>query len=67
MEGWIFLFCEQKGREGRRFEMGLEKWGKGRGGLWAPRVGELRAMGGSVGDVLWMRGIKGRRCLGITI
>lgn len=41
--------------------MGLEKWGKECGGLQVPGVEELRAGGGSVADVLWIRGIKGRR------
>lgn len=41
--------------------MGLEKWGKGCGRHWVQRLGELRAMGENVADVVWMRGLKGRR------
>lgn len=41
--------------------MSLEKWGKGGGGHQVQRMGELRAMSGSVADVVWMRGLKGRR------
>lgn len=49
-------------KEGRGFETGLEKWGpKGCGGHQVQRLGELRAVGGSVADVVWMRGLKGRR------
>lgn len=39
--------------------MGLEKWGKGYGGHQVQRTGELRAMGGTVADVVRMRGLKG--------